>query len=344
MVASDQNFGKVVVARITDERLDDIAAGQIRGLGARFPCQLQIVVNMLAADFGKRAQLRRLDINHMPRYIQFCRDARCAAHNAVAARPRPDAGQQRFARLPYRGHGLVAPVLEHLDVHTVRSAAQRQLAQCDQIALAEEILNRAFGLVRQVDLAFFQALQQFVRRQVHQHHFVGRIEHMVGNGLPHADAGDAADHVVEGFQVLDVDRRIDIDAGGQQLLHILPAFGMARAGDVGVRQLIHQDQRGLARERTVQIELGQHLAAIGHLLERQALKTFDQRLGFLPAVGLHHADDDIHPYLRLLARGGKHRIGLADACGSAEKYLELARAARACCSFMRESSSSGLGR
>jgi hypothetical protein len=63
--------------------------------------------------------------------------------------------------------------------------------------LRKKLRIAPFRLLRQIDLAFLEALQQLVRRQVDQHHFVGRVEDVVGYGLPDADAGDAADDIVE---------------------------------------------------------------------------------------------------------------------------------------------------
>jgi len=35
------------------------------------------------------------------------------------------------------------------------------------------------------------------------------------------------DHVVDAFDVLHVDRGVDVDAGGQQFAHVLPTLGVA---------------------------------------------------------------------------------------------------------------------
>ena len=76
------------------------------------------------------------------------------------------------------------------------------------------------------------------------------------------DAGDLGDDVVQAFDVLDVERRPDVDAGGEQLLDILPALRMPRAFGVGVGQLVDQDQLRLPRQRGVEIEFAQRHAAI----------------------------------------------------------------------------------
>ncbi|MOA66966.1 hypothetical protein D3C78_1939280 [compost metagenome] len=61
--------------------------------------------------------------------------------------------------------------------------------------------------------------------------------------------------------MLDVHGRPDIQACVQQLRDILPALGVARAGDVAVRELVHQNQRiGMLHpesQRRVEIEFRQ---------------------------------------------------------------------------------------
>ena len=116
--------------------------------------------------------------------------------------------------------------------------------------MRKKFAGRALGLLRQVDLAGLQPLEQLVGRQVDHHHLVGLVEQPVGHRLPDADAGDAADDVVQALQVLHVHRRPDVDAGVEQLLHVLPALGVARARRVAVRQLVEQHQRlGVLRRR-----------------------------------------------------------------------------------------------
>lgn len=63
-----------------------------------------------------------------------------------------------------------------------------------------------------------QALDQLARRQVDQHDVAQAVEHGIRHGLADTHAGDAVDDVVEAFQVLDVDGRVDIDAGIELLL------------------------------------------------------------------------------------------------------------------------------
>ena len=210
--------------------------------------------------------------------------------------------------------------------------------------MRKKFCDRARGLLGDVDLALLQPLQQVVGRQVDQHDLVGVVEHAVGHRLAHLDAGDAADDVVQALEVLDVDRRVDVDARVEQLVHVLPALGVARAGRVGVRELVDEQQRGLARERGVEVELLERAAAVLDALARQDLEAVEQRGGLGAAVRLDDADDDIAALRAQALRLGQHRVGLADAGRRAEEDLEPAALARARSSSMRASSASGSGR
>ena len=146
-------------------------------------------------------------------------------------------------------------IAHHLLIDPLRGAAQREFAQRGQIAGREIVADRAFGLVRHIDLAVAQPLDQIVRRQVDQLDVVGLVDDRVRHRLAHADAGDARDDVVQAFDVLDIERGVDVDAGGDQFLDIHVALGMPAARRVGVRQLIDQRQLRAARQQRVEVHL-----------------------------------------------------------------------------------------
>ena len=124
--------------------------------------------------------------------------------------------------------------------------------------------------------------------------------------------------------MLDVHRRVYVDARLQQLHHVLPPLGVPAAGRVGVRQLVDQDQRGTAGERGVEIELLYRRPAILDAPPGQELQLLEQRLGLGAAVQLDVADDDVDAVVVLLARRLQHRVGLADTGRRAEEDLQLA--------------------
>ena len=84
-----------------------------------------------------------------------------------------DADQQPLGGLPRAFDGVLLQIVDHLVVDAVGGAAQRHLAQRRQIAEAEEAVGRAPGVLRQIDLAFLQPLDEFGGRQIDQQHVVG---------------------------------------------------------------------------------------------------------------------------------------------------------------------------
>ena len=112
----------------------------------------------------------------------------------------------------------------------------------------------------------------------------------------------------------------------QQLFDILVALGVAAAGDIGVRQLVDQDEAGSPLERSVDVELAQDAIDVDRWLARQDLEALEQRLGFLAAMRLDDADDDIHALFQLGAGRLQHLVGLADPRRSTHEDLELADA------------------
>ncbi len=298
-------------------------AAEVVGLRAQALGQLERAQHAITRGLRQMLQLRCFHVHGEPFAVQRVGQPPRAAHELFRECIRTDAHQHALPRCPGAGDGVVLAIFAHRRIDAIGGRAQRELAQGDQVALAEERIDRVPCLLRQVHLAFVQASDQIIRWQIDQLDFVGAFEHAVGHGFAHAHAGDLRNHVVEAFHVLHVDRGVDIDAGIEQFHHILPALGVARAGVVGVRQLIDQQQRGAAQQRGIEIELRERDAAMLQPLRRQDLQAFEQRLGFRAAVQLDIADDHVDARGGLLARGFEHGIGLADARRRAEKYLQM---------------------
>ncbi len=213
----------------------------------------------------------------------------------------------------------------HLRVDALGRAPQGELTQRDEVSLTEKALDGARGLLGDVDLAGVEPLEELVHGQVDDADLVGLVEDGVGHRLAHAHPGDLRDHVVQALEVLHVERGEDVDARVEQLLHVLPPLHVARSRRVRVGELVDEEQLGLSRERSVEVELVQLDAAVLHLAPREQLQAHEQRPRVVPSVRLHDPDDDgALLVVDLAARGLEHRVGLADAWRGAEEDRQLA--------------------
>ena len=213
-------------------------------------------------------------------------------------------------------------MLEQLLVHPLGGPAQGQLAQSGQVDGGEVVLERPLGLLGNVDLALFEPLDQIVGRQVDELDGVRPIEDGIRHRLAHAHARDLRDHVVQALDVLDIDGRVDVDAGIQQLFDIEVAFGVPAARNVGMGKLVDEDEAGVPLERGIDVELVQDAIDVDRRLAGKNLEAFQQRLGLLAPVRLDDADNDVHAFLQLGAGGLQHLVGLADARRRADEDLE----------------------
>ena len=124
---------------------------------------------------------------------------------------------------------------------------QGELAQRAEVARPEVVAQRRVDPLRRVDVAVGHPSAQGLRRHVDQLELIGAAHDVVGHRLALHGPGDLRDDVVQRFEVLDVQRRDDVDAGIEQLLDVLPALLVLRPGRVGVGVLV--DQRRLSGRR-----------------------------------------------------------------------------------------------
>src|ERR1019366_9595439 len=99
---------------------------------------------------------------------------------------------------------------------------------------------------------------------------------------------------------------------------------MSGAGCVGVRELVDENESGLAGENSFQIHLRSlHPFIIEKLWcgDRQSRK---QGLSVDESMCLHHSNHDIFSIPPLLLRSPEHGVGFADARAHAEKYFQPA--------------------
>ena len=323
---ADDDLGDVVGLRVADHVVGNVpVAGRQRdGLAAKRLGEAQRVGDAVALFVRKLQAAPALDIERQPWAMQTIRQPLGVAHQPGAARVLADADQNAFARRPWALDGVRLHFGEQLLVDAVGGAAQSEFAQRREIGRRKEMLERALGLPGDVDFSFFQSLDQIVRRQVDQFDGVGAIEHRVRHRLAHAHMGDLRHHVVEAFDVLDVDGGVDVDAVAHQLFDVEIAFRVAAAFGVGVRELIDQHDLRMPGDDGIEVHFLERLSFIVDVPARNDLQPGQQRFGVLAAVGLDDADDDVVAVF--FARMGllQHLVGLADAGRRADENSQFA--------------------
>src|SRR5262249_61004869 len=100
---------------------------------------------------------------------------------------------------------------------------QRKLAQGCEIARREIVPQGAFGILRDIDLSLLKASDQAVGWEVDELNDIRAVENGVGHDFAHMDARDLHHYVIQAFDMLDVDRGIDVEAPLQQLFDVLSA-------------------------------------------------------------------------------------------------------------------------
>ncbi len=108
-----------------------------------------------------------------------------------------------------------------------RYFAQCELPQRREIARLEEIPERLLDPIRRIDFPFAQTLAKFLYRNINCDDLVGSSKKRVRNGFSDFDSRHPPHHLIEAFQMLDVEGGDDVDAVGDQFLHVLVAFVMA---------------------------------------------------------------------------------------------------------------------
>ena len=211
---------------------------------------------------------------------------------------------------------------EELLIDGLSRSPKGELPQRGEIAGREIVLKSVFGGLGDVNLSFFQPLNEIVRRDIDNLDVVGAIDYRVGNCLSNPDLGDLGHDIIEAFDVLDVDGGVDIDAGSQQFLDVATTLGVAAPGCIGMSEFIDEHQLGSALEDGIEIHLLQIMALISNPPSRYDLQALEQGLGLLASMGLNHPDHDVD-LLMLLGPGGlQHLISLADSGCRAEKDLQ----------------------
>ena len=199
----------------------------------------------------------RLDIDDVPVGGEAAGDAGADAQQAFHA----GAGREADHDL-LRDGGLLEPLSAAIfrggGAHLLGGGAQGEFAQHIEIALAEEVGQGLLDFFGGIDFSLAETVAQLVDGDVDVDDFVGAAEQAVGDGFANDRAGGAGDGVVERLKVLDVDGGHDVDAGVEQFEHIFVALAVARAGNVGVGQLVDDAQVGW-RARTASISISRRM-------------------------------------------------------------------------------------
>ena len=218
-------------------------------------------------------------------------------------------------------------VAEQLFVDALRGAPQREFTQGGQIAGRKKIPQGALGLLGHINLAVAQPLDQVFRRNVDGLDVARIVEDRIRHGLAHADPRDLRNDAVEAFDMLDVERRIDVDSGRDEFFDIHVALGMTAARRIGMGEFIDENERGLARQDRVEVHFLERVAFIADGPARHDLETVEQGLGLGPAMGFDDTRSDVEALAQFGARGLEHRVGFPDAGCGAEKNLQPGRLA-----------------
>ncbi|MNG93951.1 hypothetical protein D3C79_529430 [compost metagenome] len=233
-----------------DQRARHLARAQQHHFAPQTLGQLLGRLQTLACGLVTQAAV--VDVDQAPRQVTSLRHPAGMTHQTFSLIIAIDAHQQSTAQR--RGFlTALAITVGQVGIDLGSGGLHGQFAQGGEVGLREERVDRRPCLFRHIHLALAQALQQLARRQVDQHQLEGFLQDPVGQGLAHMHTGDVADLVVEAFQVLDVDRGIDVDACSQQFLDILPALGVAAAGHIAVGQFIDEGQTRRSREQAVKV-------------------------------------------------------------------------------------------
>ena len=230
-----------VGARVLHHQTGHLLAFQAHHLRAQAAGQLEVGQELVLAPVAKLQRAPRLHVQGAPLGLQGESQAPGRTDQAGRVPAGADADQQAVLRRPRRFPLLLGSQDFRFLPHPVGGLAQSQLSQGDQVRFLEEAGHGPAGLVGHVHLAFLEAPQQVLGRDVHQLDLVGLVEYRIRDRLAHRDAGDAGDDVVEAVDVLDVQGGVDGGAPFQKLLHVLPALEVSQARGVAVRQLVHQE-------------------------------------------------------------------------------------------------------
>ena len=128
--------------------------------------------------------------------------------------------------------------------------------------------------------------------------------------------------------MLDIERGVHVDACIHDREDVLPAFWMEETGRIRVGHLVHEQHLRPAGDRSLEVELVECVAAIGHRQPGQHFEPLHERRGLGAAVRFDDAHDHVGARGHEAAGRFEHRVRLADAGRKSEKHLQPAACRR----------------
>ncbi len=249
-------------------------------------------------------------------------DARAAAQQRLALGSAGEGHDHALARLPRPLDAVLRAVALQSGVDLVGQPQQGELAQCREVAEAEVVRQGRVDALGGVHGARGQAIAQRLGCEVDDLDLVGRAHHGIRDRLALHDARDLLDDVVEGGDVLHVDGRDDVDARREQLLDVDPALVVARAGRIGVRELVDEGDLRMPFEHGIQVHLVQRDPAVGDGSPGDDLEPLGLGGGGGASVRLDDGDHDVASLVAEPAALLEHLVRLADARRHAQQHAQ----------------------
>ena len=117
----------------------------------------------------------------------------------------------------------------------------------------KKLAKRGIDALLGVDLPGTEAFLKVFCGQVDVHDLVGLRDDLVGHAFLHSHARCLLNEIVEGFEVLDIDGRDDVDTGAQEILDVLVSLAVRAVGRIGMGQLVDESYGGLSSDDGVDV-------------------------------------------------------------------------------------------
>ena len=315
------DLGRVERACSLEERRADVAPGDL----VVAPSELLDQLVLALEELGRRCRepVLRDDVNPDELALGPLRYPRGSADQRIPVGRAGQRDDDSLARLPRLVDVVAVAVLLERLVHPIADPRERELAESRQVSGPEEVGERGVDALGLVHVAPCEPVAESDGSEIHELDLVSAASDLVRDRLALLDTRDLLDDVVQRLQVLDVHRRDDRDARCHELLDVLPSLLVPRAGDVRVRQLVHERDVGLASEDGVHVHLLEGAVAVGDPSPRNHLEVGDLGGGLRSSVRLDETHDDVLAVVAPAAALVEHGERLSDSCRGSQVEPEL---------------------